>query len=79
MIKEYPDLEIANINKFMGYVMESTKTLVIDVDMVMEIMGRLVKVKDKDDLDPELEELAGPQEAHDTRRSPAIGGKKGTR
>ena len=46
MIKVYPNLEIPNIDEFMGDLVESTETL--DVDTAFEILGRIVKVKEED-------------------------------
>ena len=51
----------------------------VNVDRAMEGLGRLAKVEDKDDLDPELEELPELQEAHDSRRSTTIRGKEDAR
>jgi hypothetical protein len=79
MIEGYPDLEIANIDRFMGDLMEKTKTLVVDVDMAVEFMGRIAEIKEGDGLDPKLEKLAGPQDAHDTRQSPEMGCEELTR
>ena len=76
MIKEYPDLEIASINEFMGEIDQNHGGR---IDMAMEFMGRIAKVKEGDGLDPELDKLAKSQEAHDTRQSPEIGGKEETR
>ena len=42
----------------------------VDVDIAVEIMGRIVEVKGEDGLNPELGELARQKEAHETRRSP---------
>ena len=79
MIEGYPDLEIMNINKFMGDLMESIEALMANVDTGVDIMGRIAEVKEEDALDPEVEELAGPQEDHDARQSPEIGDEEKTR
>ena len=64
MIEGYSEQEIANINKFMDHLVESTKTLVVDVYIAVELRGRITEVKDEHCLIPETpEELAGPQEA----------------
>ena len=59
---------------------ESTETLVVDVYIAVELRGRITEVKDEHCLVPETpEELAGPQGAYDTWRSPEIGYKDKTR
>ena len=76
-IERYPDLEITNIDKFMGDLVESTQTLVDDVDMV-KIIGWFAEVKE-DGLNPKLEELAGIHEDHNIRWSPEIGSEEETK
>ena len=45
IIKGYPDLEITNINKFIGDLVGSTDTLVINVDRTVESVCRIVEIK----------------------------------
>ena len=78
-IKGYPDLEIASINEFMGYLMESTKSLMANADRAMRDVGWLAKVKDKDNLDPQPEEQSESKRAHGRKQSPKFKGKKGVR
>ena len=47
--------------------------------MTVDIMGRIAEVKEEDGCNPKVEELVGPQEAHNTRRSPEIDGDEETR
>ena len=79
LIEGYPDLEITNINRVIGDLEGSTETLVVNVDRAVESLRRITKVKEGDGLGPELEELAGPQEAHNTRRSPETSSEDNTR
>ena len=79
MIKGYPDLEFAIIDKFIGALVESTGTLGVNVDMAVESFCRIAEVKERYGLDPKIEELARPQEAHNTRRPPEISGEDETR
>ena len=73
MIEGYPDLEITNIDKFLGGLMEWTEGLIVNVDRAMETMARLAKVEYEDNLGPELEELNGSQEVENGLRDPAAG------
>ena len=79
MIEGYPDLEIANIDEFMGDLVESTESLTVNVDNAVEIMGRISEVKEEDALDPELEGLTEPQKDCNARQSPEIGNDEETR
>ena len=78
-LKEYPNLEIMNIDEFIGNLMELTETLVVNVNRAVKSFCKINKVKEGNSLWPELEALAGQQEAHGKRRSPETCGKNETR
>ena len=78
-IKGFLDLEIVSINEFMDDLVESTESLMANVDRATEDMGRLAKVEDEDDLDPQPEEQSKSKRAHGTNQSPTFKGRKGAR
>ena len=51
----------------------------VNVDRSVESFHMIAKVKKGDSLGPDLQELAGPREAHYTRRSPDNGSEDKTR
>ena len=79
IIEEYPDLEFININRFIGDLMGSTESLVVNVDRALESLCRIAKVKEGNGVCPELEQLAGPQEAKNTRQYKETGSEGETR
>ena len=77
-IKGYPDLEIASINEFMGYLMESTRSLMANADRAMRDVGWLDKVKYKDNLDPQPEEQSESKRAHGRKQSQSSKARRGS-